>query len=984
MSNDLSAPAGPAAARLLHEVIAARKEADPLAPVTVVVPSNYAALSLRRRLAAVPPGLVNVGFLVLARLAELLGAAALARAGRRPLSPAVLAHAVRRALAASPGIFKEVAGHPATERALVRAYKDLRALSPPALDAMARHSERTEDVVRLIRAVRNQLAPDWYDDADLLAAAAAAVRSGDTTALGDVGHVVVYAPRRLDAAEQALLDALGDNVTVIDALLDRAAPLPADAMVSAPDPDQEVRAAVRGVMERLSRGAPLHRMAILYPAADPYALLITQHLAAAGIPAAGPGIRRLRESVAGVALLGLLRLPECGWRREDVVAWLSSAPILDGNGKPVKSAAWDRVSRKAGVVEGVEQWQERLAVFAASQAEQLAQVDDDDAHRSRESIERNIEQADELHRFMADLIAAAAPPPSATWAEYSTWAERLLHRAVGGEAAHTRWPEQEQEGWRHVAAVLGRLAALAEIDREPIELSLFTRALEQELEGTAGRLGTFGDGVFVASLNAARATDFETVFVLGLAEGTLPAPDRRTGLLPAEDDRDAVADDHEAVLAALAAANERVLLWPRFDPRRGRERQPSRWLADLDAPTTVVESFDAGVAGALGPPASLTDYDLAELAHWQRAGGAPRDHYLTTVHSRLAIGFEIVEARASARLTRFDGLVGADASAAAGLGAVSSPTSLEVYATCPMRYLLRQVLRVAATDKPEEILRLRPLDKGTLVHTILERYVLTLLDGHPRDLARLLAIAHDAFAEIEARGLTGKPLFWRYERELLLRELRRFHDEDRLTPLAAELVFGMEDQAPVVVALPDGRELRFRGSADRVDVDPDTTDLVVTDYKTGGSREYEELKRNGEQDPVDKGRRLQLPLYALAAADRHPADGPVHARYWFTSERGRFESIGYRVDERVLERLREVLTVIADGISAGVFPARPGEVDRQTYKNCAWCDYDRLCQRDRGRQWERKRTAPALSSYVALAEPGVPQDGSQNEEAGDG
>ncbi len=108
---------------LLARQIAELKDGDPLGPVTVVVPSNHAAVAARRALAANDRGIVNVTFLTLHRLAERLGGPALARAGRRPVSVPVIAAAVRAVLAADPGVFAPVADHPATEQALVAAHR---------------------------------------------------------------------------------------------------------------------------------------------------------------------------------------------------------------------------------------------------------------------------------------------------------------------------------------------------------------------------------------------------------------------------------------------------------------------------------------------------------------------------------------------------------------------------------------------------------------------------------------------------------------------------------------------------------------------------------------------------------------------------------------------------------------------------------------------------------------------------------------------
>ena len=66
----------------LWTAIAEAKGADPLGPVTVVVPSNHIGLALRRKLAR--QGCTNVRFGVMGRVVEPFGAPALAEQGRTP------------------------------------------------------------------------------------------------------------------------------------------------------------------------------------------------------------------------------------------------------------------------------------------------------------------------------------------------------------------------------------------------------------------------------------------------------------------------------------------------------------------------------------------------------------------------------------------------------------------------------------------------------------------------------------------------------------------------------------------------------------------------------------------------------------------------------------------------------------------------------------------------------------------------------------
>src|SRR5262249_51080959 len=127
-----------------------------------------------------------------------------------------------------------------------------------------------------------------------------------------LGSVILYLPSSIDAAELALLAALGQRVPVFAALawLDdpqadtpmlesaealaralgatcEAAPesvvLPRLEVLSAPDPDEEVRTVVRRVLAAMEAGVPLWRMAVLYTDAAIYGPLTRETLDAAGV-----------------------------------------------------------------------------------------------------------------------------------------------------------------------------------------------------------------------------------------------------------------------------------------------------------------------------------------------------------------------------------------------------------------------------------------------------------------------------------------------------------------------------------------------------------------------------------------------------------------------------------------------------------------------------------------------------------------------------
>jgi len=346
-------------------------------------------------------------------------------------------------------------------------------------------------------------------------------------------------------------------------------------------------------------------------------------------------------------------------------------------------------------------------------------------------------------------------------------------------------------------------------------------------------------------------------------------------------------------------------------------------------------------------------------------------------------GERLLRARRSARFTEYDGnLAGLSVPSPADPDQTVSTTRLEAWAACPLHYFFRFVLGAADVENPEDILRLTALDKGSLLHATLDHFLSEVLDRpaaqqpapdepwRPEDSERLVEVFDEEAARFVARGLTGRDLFWRQDRRAIVRDLQTLlrHDGERrreraARPLATELRFGFDGE-PVAVTLPDDRSVRFRGMVDRVDR-TDGGELIVIDYKTGRSDAYRSL---GEAEPTLGGTRLQLPVYALAArAATTSPDAPVQAEYWFVTSTGKFHSRAVPLDAPVLEQVQADIATIVGGIEAGHFPAHPHRPAWQFGPGCVACDGDGGGTAERWHEWTRKKDAPEMAGYLALA-----------------
>lgn len=390
---------------------------------------------------------------------------------------------------------------------------------------------------------------------------------------------------------------------------------------------------------------------------------------------------------------------------------------------------------------------------------------------------------------------------------------------------------------------------------------------------------------------AGPAPELLQAFRLVRGDATLSYRDLRAALPPVAcavpDDADASIDDRDAWLGSLA---DGPLL---LDGERAvRSRFPG-----LDA------GLDA-VAAATGDP----------CAHHGVLGDA-------------AAALDVADLRASAL----------------------SPSALEALAKCPLAWLYRYGASLRAPDDPEYDPDhwLDPLGKGSLLHTVYERFVAEWRERRAEIAGqeaeqRLYAILEEEIERWEAELPPPGAAVFEAECIELRAEARAFLGMERAVLAAGddgawaatELGFGDDDGRPVRIDVGEGVTLALRGRIDRVDVMGDGT-LRVIDYKTGSSAAFRDRHKHGD---FHGGRHLQAALYAQAVEQFPEFAGRRVSRfeYRFPTQKGQGERVVYHPDE--LARALPIVRDLLGHVRRGEFPPTTDRSD------CAWCDYVAVCR----------------------------------------
>ncbi len=653
----------------------------------------------------------------------------------------------------------------------------------------------------------------------------------------------------------------------------------------------EVRAALRWLKVRVVRdGMALADVAVLARDIEPYRPFLEETADEFGIPLRIVGGQPLIENPAVAALLSLLSIPRDDWPRRPVLdAWRS--PYFDWSEAgitPEDATELDEISRQGHVISGLEQWHEAFEIW---KNRRITEFEDDLGNTTSEvsglsNLQSQVPNGDDKtletrFQLFVDLLTV---PVHATIKQFIAFIENLM----GDDPALTgAQPEDgsihiiacarasQLTGERDVAALRAfkdvlRGLALAEVTLETgaLDYADFYADLRAAVESATYTIPTKA-GMLAASVLDGRGLAFQAAALLGLSEGEFPRLEREDILLN-ESDRDTLCarglpletrlrgDEGSLFYQAVTRARQKLLLTRPYLADDGQPWEPSPFWEEmrrLNGSRPVVR---------VRPEDGLTDAaEAASPVEWREAAREFDIHMKNGVKALMA-------RLASKAEGAYEGTI-FDLSERFGQGFGWSASKLESYGTCPFEFFVAYALGLEPRTPPEEGFDVRML--GSMLHQILEDVY-----SSASDLETCLALLPEKAQAVFERapqeyGFRPTALWAVQQRELerRLRETLTALDEvsQGFRPLHMEARFGMGE--PSLILQTEAGEVRLHGYIDRLDAAPDGS-LRVIDYKAGGAT------ISGAH--LKDGRRLQLPIYALAAQDALGLGEVSSGFYW--------------------------------------------------------------------------------------------------------
>jgi ATP-dependent helicase/nuclease subunit B len=572
------------------------------------------------------------------------------------------------------------------------------------------------------------------------------------------------------------------------------------------------------VLELLRAGTAAGEIAVVFRDPARYASLVARVFAAYGVPFSLERWVPLAHTGVGRGALALLRCATGSGTADDLVAYLRTPGRLE---QPHLADTLESEVRRTGV---------RTAA---------------DARRLWEERNWPLPELDRL---------AVPSRISGLCFQLDEEVERLFARPYERQAHVFADDEAEDPAARD--ALRAALRDVRNLARSAPALAPAPARLCDHLAEVRVRLGSdpAPDRVQIARPEDVRARRFQAVFVCGLQEGEFPRParhepflsddDRRelratTGLaLPLRDDRP---ERERYLFYACASRAERLFAMSWRETDEEGEPQVRSFLVDDVRDAVEAEAVDRTLRSRPLAQVAWPADDAPTEAEWRRAMAAAGPEVLPPRPERIESREVLADLAARDRL---------------------SAAALEVYADCPVKWLVERLLDPEALEPDPE-----PLVRGRYAHAVLELTYRRLRERTgsrrvtPDNLAEVEAILVEALREREGEfpisptAVRVRTAVRRLEFDLL-RYLRDEADAGgSFEPAELEMDFGMPGSLQAPLQLAD--DLGIRGRIDRVDTS--NGHFLVRDYKGGSSAPaVAQWEKEG---------RLQVALYMLAVRE---------------------------------------------------------------------------------------------------------------------
>lgn len=307
-----------------------------------------------------------------------------------------------------------------------------------------------------------------------------------------------------------------------------------------------------------------------------------------------------------------------------------------------------------------------------------------------------------------------------------------------------------------------------------------------------------------------------------------------------------------------------------------------------------------------------------------------------------------------------------------------STSSLEEFADCPQKFFFSKILGIR--EEIADLSKTLSREVGNIVHTCLkeffkqQQFKLITADNFDSACKSILKIAEIEFENSKYDWELNQQ--WLQAKNSILRGLDQagdtakrgylkaalFYNKELINsiPDLLECPFGLkENEQPALKIANNDRELRVVGKVDRIDrvsTDKNSEIAAIWDYKTGTATPY---------NKVEKGKSLQIPLYALAAqqnitpnnltkrgaifslkqANRSDEDlasyhkGVLVEHLAITRKSSRLFEDSLAVENQC-EKVKEHVLKLDQSLRAGEFQQK---LDTE---GCAYCEFKNICQRN--------------------------------------